>query len=196
MNNLEADQEIQKVIDKYFTQDFLNDKNRVHGTILGDEIIDSQLAGNILAKATYDLLKENNMDCDIVINNGSRDQVLSGEMTSEKIFNMIPFTNKTLLVKEISGNDILNECKRYSNPYYMPNPNLEITSTGKYTVACIDYMMIHKNAYRSYDYFTSYDSKNLLAAIDTLPNEIVEDYLSTHKTINTSDYRTTNYRCL
>ena len=196
MRNLEADQEIQKVVDRYFTQEFINDKNKVHGTILGDETIDSQLAGNILAKATYDLLKENDMECDIVINNGSRDYVSSGEMTSEKIFNMIPFTNKTLLVKNISGNDIIKECKSYSNPYYMPNPNLEIKSSGTYTVACIDYMMLHKNAYRNYDYFNSYDSKNLLATIETYPNEIVEGYLNTNKTINTSDYRTINYRCL
>jgi len=196
MNNLEPDENIENITDKYFDQTFINEKNKVHGYISGTSTISKKHAGNILAKATYDLLEDNNVDCDIVINNGSRDKVYANEMTSEKIFNMIPFTNKTLVVENISGADIINECVNYINYYYMPDPTLEIESNKYYTVACIDYMMLHKNMYRSYDYFSSYDSDNLIYTIETYPNEIVENYLQEHGTIYTSDYDASNYNCL
>ena len=196
MNNLEADTEINAVIDKYFTSTFINDRDRVHGTITG-YTMDKIIAGNLLAKATYDLLKENNINCDIVINNGSRPyENPIGDMTSEMLFNIMPFTNKTLVVENISGEDILKECQYYDNPYYMPNPNLEITSDGKYTVACIDYMMIHKNADRYYDYFKTYNANNLVYTVTDYPNVILENYLAKNKTISTYDYSGTNYNCL
>lgn len=196
MNDLEPNEEIEKIVDKYFDESFFNEKNKVHGKIDGLNYINSTYAGNILAKATYDLLQDNNINCDIVINNGSRDNVEAGEMTSEKIFNMIPFTNKTLVVENIKGEDIINECVNYSNPYYMPNSSLEINEDDYYTVACIDYMMLHMSAYRKYNYFPSYNAKNLIYTIEKYPNLIVEDYLQKNGTIYASDYIGNNYSCL
>ena len=196
MNNLEEDEAINKVIDKYFDEKFIESKNKVHGTIEGVSQISSAYAGNILAKATYDLLLENDIECDIVINNGSRDRVASGEMTSEKIFNMIPFTNKTLVAKNIKGEDIINECVNYTNPYYMPDSSLKIESNKYYTVACIDYMMLHKNTYRNYNYFPSYSNDKLIYTIEDYPNTIVENYLQKHSKINALDYTGANYSCL
>ena len=196
MNNLEEDEAINKAIDKYFDEKFIESKNKVHGTIEGVSQISSAYVGNILAKATYDLLLENDIECDIVINNGSRDRVASGEMTSEKIFNMIPFTNKTLVAKNIKGEDIINECVNYTNPYYMPDSSLKIESKKYYTVACIDYMMLHKNTYRNYNYFPSYSNDKLIYTIEDYPNTIVENYLQKHSKINVLDYTGANYSCL
>ena len=117
-------------------------------------------------------------------------------MTSEKIFNMIPFTNKTLVAKNIKGQDIINECVEYTNPYYMPDASLTIEKNKYYTVACIDYMMLHKNASRAYNYFPSYSKDKLIYTVEDYPNTIVENYLSKHKTINVLDYMGTNYSCL
>ena len=196
MKNLEPDQEIKKVIDKYFDNEFITQKNKIHGTIQGDYSINSRTAGNLLAKATYDLLKKNNIDCDIVINNGSRDTVTSGEMSSEKIFNMMPFTNKTLVVKNIKGEDIIGECVEYSNPYYMPNASLKIEENKYYTVACIDYVMLHKSSNRRYNYFPSYNASNLIYTIEDYPNVIIEKHLQENKIVNTSSYKTSNFNCL
>lgn len=194
MNSLKADVEIQQVIDRYFTDDFIAQKNKVHGTINGT--IDSERIGNILAKATYELLDEKNIDVDVVINNGTRDEVASGSMTSEKIFNLIPFTNKTLVVKNIQGKDIINECVNYGYPYYMPDTSLKIESNKYYTVACIDYLMLHKNSSRNYNYFSSYKPTNLIYTIEDYSNTIVENYLQKYGTINTNDYIGTNYSCM
>lgn len=194
MNSLKADVEIQQVIDRYFTDDFIAQKNKVHGTINGT--INSQRIGNVLAKATYELLDEKNIDVDVVINNGTRDEVASGSMTSEKIFNLIPFTNKTLVVKNIQGKDIINECVNYGYPYYMPDTSLKIESNKYYTVACIDYLMLHKNSSRNYNYFSSYKPANLIYTIEEYSNTIVEKYLQKYGTINTNDYIGTNYNCM
>ena len=196
MNNLTPDSEVQAVVNKYFNSQFIEQRDKVHGKIEGDYRIYSEVAGAIFAKASYDLLQENNIDCDIVINNGSRDTVTSGDMTSEKIFNMMPFTNKTLVVENIKGQDIINECVRYTNPYYMPDPTLVIESNKYYTVACIDYMMLHKSADREYNYFPSYNASNLIYTIEDYPNTILENYLQEHGTIYTSNYTTSNYTCL
>ena len=196
MNKCEPDQEIQSVVDKYFTNEFISEKNKVHGTINGSSYINSDTAGRILAKATYELLDSEGIDCDIVINNGARDEVYSGSMTSEKIFNMVPFTNKTLVVNNIKGSDIILECVNHNNPYYMPNSSLTINANSYYKVACIDYLMLHKSARRYYDYFSSYNPSNLVYTIEKYPNVIVEDYLQNHKTINTSEFLTSNYTCL
>ena len=196
MINLTPDSEVQAVVNKYFNSQFITQRDKVHGKIQGDNRIYSEIAGAIFAKASYDLLQENNIDCDIVINNGSRDTVYSGDMTSEKIFNMMPFTNKTLVVENIKGQDIINECSRYSNPYYMPDPTLVIERNKFYTVACIDYMMLHKSANREYNYFPSYNASNLIYTIEDYPNTIIENYLQEHGTIYTSNYTTSNYTCL
>ena len=196
MSKCEPNKDIQNIIDKYFTSEFNTKKNKVHGTISGASSIDSDTAGRILAKATYDVLQEKNIDCDIVINNGARDTVSSGTMTSEMIFNMIPFTNKTLVATQIKGQDILNETVKYPNPYYMPDSSLKIESNEYYTVACIDYMMLHKNTYRNYNYFTSYKTSNLIYTIEDYPNIIVENYLQKHGSISTYDYSESNYTCL
>lgn len=186
---------IEKIKDKYFTDEYYEKKDKVLGTITGS-YVSSTICGRILAKATYDLLLDNNVDADIVINNGARSSGSAGEMTSEEIFNMIPFTNKTIVAKNILGEDIIKECVRYENPYYMQDSTLKIESDKYYTVACIDYMMLHKNTNRNYDYFNSFKKENIVYTIEDYCNVIVENYLLENKVINYQDYLGSNYTCL
>lgn len=196
ISNSANDPKIDEIIKKYFTTQFLNDKNKVHGTVTGSGSLDDTYGGNLLAKATYEKLQEAGVNVDIVINNGVRDNVSVGQMTSEKIFNMIPFTNKTIVAKQIKGKDIIAECVNFPNPYYMPNPNLKINSNSYYTVACIDYMLLHKNADRYYNYFSSFNPKNVIYTIEDYCNVIVEQYLQKYETVAKTDYSGLNYSCL
>lgn len=196
ISNSANDPEIEDIINNYFTSQFFNDKDKVHGTVTGSGSLDNTYGGNLLAKATYEKLQEAGVNVDIVINNGVRDSVSVGAMTSEKIFNMIPFTNKTIVAKQIKGKDIINECVNYTNPYYMPNPDLKINSNSYYTVACIDYVLLHKSANRYYNYFPSFDPKNVVYTIEDYCNVIVEQHLQKHGTVAKSDYSGTNYSCL
>lgn len=196
MSQCFPDPEIEDIINKYFTEEYFNDKDKVHGTISGSGSMDKATSGNLLAKATYEKLQEEGVEVDIVINNGSRDSVSVGTMTSEKIFNMIPFTNKTIVARNIKGQDIINECVNYTNYYYMPDPTLKINSNSYYTVACIDYLLLHKGTNRNYNYFSSYKESNVIYTIEEYCNSIVEWYLQKHGTVAKTDFSGTNYNCL
>ena len=196
MSQCFPDPEIEDIVNKYFTEEYFNDKDKVHGTISGSGSMDKATSGNLLAKATYEKLQEEGVEVDIVINNGSRDSVSVGTMTSEKIFNMIPFTNKTIVARNIKGQDIINECVNYTNYYYMPDPTLKINSNSYYTVACIDYLLLHKSTNRNYNYFSSYKESNVIYTIEEYCNSIVEWYLQKHGTVAKTDFSGTNYNCL
>lgn len=195
INYYQEDREINELIDSYFDEEYISKKNEVMGTITSSGgYISKNIAGRIQAKATYDRLVEIGYDdIDIVINNGGRSSVDSGQMTREKIFNMTPFTNYTYVVSNIKGQDIIDECVDYTNPYYIPNPNLELNANSYYTVACIDYMMLHKSTNRYYNYFKSYDSDNVEYILTEYPNEIIESFLHKNKTVNVYDFNTSNY---
>lgn len=195
MNSYAEDPEINELIDSYFDEEYIASKNQVMGTISSSGgYISKTMVGRIQAKATYDRLVELGYgDVDIVINNGGRSSVDSGEMTKEKIFNMTPFTNYTYVVENIKGQDIIDECVDYYNPYYIKDPNLELDANEYYTVACIDYMMLHKSTYRKYNYFKSYDSDNVKYILTEYPNEIIENYLQKNKIVNVYDFNSTNY---
>ena len=195
MNSYNEDEEINAIIDSYFDEEYLLHKNEVLGTITSSGgYISKNIVGRIQAKATYDRLVELGYDdVDIVINNGGRSSVDSGQMTREKIFNMTPFTNYTYVVGNIRGQDIIDECVDYSNPYFISNPNMELNANSYYTVACIDYMMLHKSTNRYYNYFKSYDSDNVQYILTEYPNEIIEGYLNKNKTVNVYDFNTSNY---
>lgn len=196
MNKCKPDEKIQEVIDKYFDNKYLLDKDTIHGTITGSSYMNNTSGGNLLAKATADLLEKNNIEVDIVINNGIRDEVSTGDMTSEKIFNMIPFTNKTIVATNILGEDILNECVNYSNPYYKIDASLKIDSTAYYTIACIDYMLLHKNVNREYNYFPSFNENNIIYTIENYCNKIVEEYLKKNSTIDINNYYGSHFSSL
>ena len=196
MNSYNEDPQINKIIDKYLTNEHNSKKNEVIGTITASGgYIAPKYAGRIQAKATYDYLVDLGYDGDFVINNGGRDSVTSGQMTREKIFNMSPFTNYTYVVENIKGSDIYGEVVKYTNPYYWSNPIVSLNEDEYYTVACIDYMMLHKNTSRYYNYFTSYDEDNVIHIIEDYPNVIMERYLK-NKTYNIYDFNINNYTCL
>ena len=118
---------------------------------------------------------------DIVINNGNRDTIkLNGNtLTTENVFNLIPFTNKTIIAR-VKGQDIINECVNYSNPYYLPGESaLAIDSNSYYNIACIDYLLYHKNTSRNYNYFPSFDG-NPIYVVEDYPCDIMIDYLNNH----------------
>lgn len=188
------DEGVKAIVDSYLTPSFIETRDAVVGQVLhanGGKI--SKNVGGMLAYATSDYIdsiKSSHPEIgnvDVVINNGNRDTIYLGEngaITNEKIFNLIPFTNKTIIAK-VKGSDIKNECVNYSNPYYLPGgASLSLDDNTYYTVACIDYLLLHKNASRNYNYFPSYASyeSNPIYVIEKLPYAILMDYMASHHT--------------
>lgn len=195
INYFAKDQKIEEIINKYLDDSYKVLKNEIIGTLTSNSsTIDSHYMGSLLAKATYDLYPIEMKDVDIVINNGSRAKGKVGEQTRETIFNMIPFTNYTYICKNISGKDILNELSYSSNYYYLVDENLTIQNDQKYTIACIDYLLLHKNQYRQYNYFPSFNPDNVTSIINEYCYDIVIKYLKENQSIDESLFTSNNYK--
>ena len=196
ISSCEPDSEIDQIIAKYHDQTYLNDKNQEVGYLnSSSSTISSFYAGSLIAKATYELYKED-MDINnvsLILNNGSRDAISSGVQTKETIFNMAPFTNYTYICKNILGREINNEIG-YSNYYYKVDENLVFEDDKYYTIACIDYLLLHKGSSRNYNYFPSYKESNVVKIIKEYPFDIVARYLGQVKTITDDDFNNSHYK--
>ena len=184
MMNLPKDGEMETFLNTYFNDEFYAEKNEIVGYIEGATYLSTSMSGNLLAYATYLDLKEDNIEVDVILNNGGRNSIDlfdNGGISIGLIYDALPFLNKTY-VAEVSGSDILSEI-RYNN-YYAPK-RLEIERNKKYTVACIDYLLLHKNANREYDYFPSYVG-TYSHVIDTVSYELVNEYFLKNQTISLS----------
>lgn len=196
ISQCESDPEIDQIIAKYQDQNYLNNKNQEVGYLNSySSTISSFYAGSLIAKATYELYKEdmeiNNVS--LILNNGSRDEVSSVIQTKETIYNIAPFTNYTYICKNILGREINNEIG-YSNYYYKIDESLTFDDNKYYTIACIDYLLLHKGANRNYNYFTSYKEDNVVKIIKEYPFDIVARYLSQVKTITDDDFNNSHYK--
>ena len=186
------DPKVDAIINKYLNDSTNSFKNEVVGRLDNCQYngyVYSEIGG-ILAKATYDKiesLKETtealkDVNVDVVINNGARSSVYlqnRPNITRGEVFNLIPFTNKTIIAK-VKGRDIINECLNYSNPYYIREESLYLESNATYTVAVIDYMLLHKNVTtRTYNYFPTYANyeENPIYTIQSYSFELVCGYL-------------------
>ena len=181
----EEDSKMLELVNSYLTDEFKSKRDEkivtfenYNDNTFGKEA--GKMQAYITSKYIDDLRQENPQipNIDVVINNGNRDTVnvkTDHSLNREDIFNLTPFTNKTIIAK-VKGKDIANECLNYSNPYYLPsNAELRLENNKIYTVACIDYLLLHKNTSRSYNYFPSYDD-NPIYTIDIYPFEIMNNY--------------------
>lgn len=193
ISSCKEDPSIERIIDKYFTSDFLSTRDTQIGTLKSSSYyVDSYFAGSLLAKATFDLYENEMKDVDIVMNNGSRDSIRSGKVTTEDLFNLLPFTNYTYVCKGILGKDIIKEMNYLY--YYLPDSSLVIQEDKEYTVACIDYCLLHKNSKREYDYFTSYKKENVQYIIKDYSCDIISNYLKEKNEIKESDFYGPNFK--
>lgn len=90
-------------------------------------------------------------DVDIAMCNNAREDLPQGEITYSDLYEALPFDN-VIYVARVKGSDILNEAKycsvwRVSEKAIQPN--------SYYTVVVLDYLLLHQNMDRDYNYFRS-----------------------------------------
>ena len=193
MYRYEEDPAIVNLINKYHDEEYFKNKDQVIGTLTSSKFkLNDLYAGSLLAKATYEMYKDQMKDVDIIINNGARDDIKAGKQTRETIFNMLPFTNKTYIVRNIKGEDIINELKW--NYYYKVDGSLVFEPNKYYTVASIDYILLHKDENRNYNYFPSYKEENIVSIIDDYCDKIVCDYLLKVGSVDESEFHNSHYK--
>ena len=116
-------------------------------------------APNMMCKAIYDeAIKEGYDDIVLSFTNESRENLTNNnnQVTYANLYEAFPFDNIVYIV-EISGYDMLHEIVNYNNVCLNPTFDGVVNINSKYKIAVIDFLIFHTNAYRNYDYFSSFD---------------------------------------
>lgn len=171
-----TDRKIDRLVNNYITRSFKKKRDEKIFTVDTKQTITTVDAGRLQAYATYEYLKhieqEKNIKLTAVFNNGGRDSVdissTSGALTREMVFNLTPFTNKTYVAK-VSGTNILYAIRNFR--YFSPEAQ-KIEQDKFYYIACIDYVLLHKDTSRKYDNFSSYDG-NPVYIENMYPDQII-----------------------
>lgn len=95
-------------------------------------------------------------DIDFVISNAAREPIPSGLITYSDLFKGLPFDN-TIYVARITGKDLKYESGYSSTKYYRVSDYPTIDPSEYYTAAVIEYMLLHQNTSKQYNYFRDYN---------------------------------------
>ncbi len=125
-----------------------------------------------------------NYDIDFVITNNAREDILSGDIYYRDLFKGLPFDN-AIYIARATGRNLLSQVS-YGAKFYRVNDYESLKANEYYTVAAIDYMLLHQNASKHYNYFTDYnpatDYIDILkdsAGNPLYPRDIVAEYFGT-----------------
>lgn len=124
----------------------------VLGTLSGDLTSSSTLV-NFVAAAIAEYASSCRIPIDYAISNTGRYDLASGEVTYAELYRSLPFDNE-IYILEAKGSDIRNELRYDSNGMYRVDKDA-LKSNETYTVAVLDYLALHRNSNREYNYFPS-----------------------------------------
>lgn len=189
------DPEISSIVDRY---------NEETSTI-GAEVLTTKLEGyfsrfeslpNIVCKAMYEEAINEGYDVSYAMCNYGRTHLNGPVVTYSSLFESVPFDNVCYIV-ELTGEDALNEIQ-YNNSIFIYRGNnedamlpLDPSPEKIYTFVIIDYIALHANINREYDYIPSVNPINYLekGGESYCSREVVADYIrSQDGSIKATDY--------
>ena len=165
---------------------------------IADEVLSTNFSGyfdtkklaNLMSTAIYDFVKDYET-IDLAVCNYARNSFYGTTFTYRDLYKSFPFDNKIILMDVGSYKSYYSIINNY---FYKENTELNITGYGHYRIAVIDYIGLHQNSDREYDYFP--DATNLTIFNDNpltmapTYREILYNYLKNNssKNFNSSDY--------
>ena len=186
-----VDETIDKMVD-----DCLDETAPITAEVLNTHFLgsfDDRAIARLMTEAIYDRVSET-IDIDYAVCNYAREGFSGTEFTFGDLYRAFPFDNQVIIMdikSEYSCNSIL------SNYSYSKTENSTPTGGTGYKIAVIDYLGLHQNANRQYNYFS--DAKNITVFSDTdgeTPNyrDILYGYLkkNTSKEFDASNYTSSN----
>ena len=149
---------------------------------VGGTFASTNSAANLMADAIYEAAQAEgyNIYCSYV--NNARHNLGSGEWTYADVFEAFPFDNDVYIM-DITAKEMVNEIGSYN--YIRKNTNIwpnyfDITDTNtKYRIAIIDYLGVHTNEKRKYDYFPDCNGE-VVATLSQKYRPILVNYLKSH----------------
>lgn len=137
-------------------QSYKTESDRAGQEVLGNlsgNLASSSTLINFVTAAIARYASNCQIPIDYAISNTGRYDLSSGEVTYAELYRSLPFDNE-IYILEAKGSDIQNELRYDSNGMYRVNKNA-LKSNETYTIAVIDYLALHRNSKREYNYFPS-----------------------------------------
>lgn len=148
----------------------------------------------LAAHAMAEVSSEQGFSIDLAMCNKARSSLYGNSITYGSLYSALPFDNIIYIV-EVSGIDVFNEAQ-YNSIYRVREGSFSRSS--RYTIAVLDYLLVHQNMNRDYDYFPNgFEIKGALTKEgEDIYNyrDITADFLREKKTIQASFYSSNNAR--
>ena len=169
---------------------------------ISEEVLSTNFSGNftntifanLMAEAIYYSAKSLGKTIDFAICNSARSGFNGTTLTYRDLYKSFPFDNQIILMDVSSDGAI--QTMDY-NETYRENTCLVPTAGNTYHVAVIDYLGLHQNQYREYNYFPEVENFEVLCNSNNEPliyREVLKDYLKKNpdKEFSASDYTSSN----
>ena len=109
---------------------------------------------NLVTTAMYYEAQRQGYDVQYAITNNGRDDLASGTITYSKLYKSLPFDNEVYIM-DVPGSKLKAELGYDNIKMYRADKNA-ISTSKTYRIAVIDYLALHRNRYRQYDYFAGF----------------------------------------
>ena len=184
---------IEEMVDDYleFTQPFATE---VLSTNFSGYFNTNQL-GYLMAEAIFDAAKTAGYTVDFAVTNYARSSFYGTTFTFGDLYKSFPFDNQIILM-DVESRTSINSLGH--NMTYREDTSITATQAGHHKIAVIDYIGLHQNNDRRYDYFP--DAYNLeVFNPDNLENppiyrDILKNFLKNNpsKSFDANDYDPSN----
>lgn len=196
---IKADEEVSEIIDRYNEDSGISGAAYVGKT---NDDISKKILANMSNFAAALKAEKQGYDIDFVFANDAREEINQGNIYYRDLFRGLPFDNAYYIVRA-KGSDITYQA-RYNHTYRV-NDYGYINSNSYYTIAVLDYLILHQNIYKEYNYFSNYNpTTDYLGFLDDghnepiLPRDLVKEVIdkAPDKTINPDDYTGNRYNSI
>ena len=149
MESLGVDDGISSLVERYGDDTEALGSEEV-ATLSGEFSYVEQLP-NLVATAMLEEAKDSYPEVALAMTNKTRSNLSEGTLTYGSLFSTIPFDNEICII-DVDGKDIIKE----ANYNFICRSQSEAFVSGStYRIAVIDYLALHQNERRVYDYFPS-----------------------------------------
>lgn len=153
---------------------------------------DSNALANLMAKSIYSKVTASGENIDFAVCNYARSDFNKTEMLYTDLYKCFPFDNQIILMN-ITGSTAIGSI--LSNFSYRENTATRLTPSKTFRIAIIDYLGLHQNTDREYDYFPQCSDVSVFKNNDgetPVYREILADFLrsNTEVALDSSEYTT------
>jgi len=195
-NVTEIDSGVEQIIDEYMT-DVNTAANQVVASNVKYDFWRYGNAENLMAKAIFDQAVSEGYNVDLSFLNEARSPLYAPSWTYADLYQSFPFDNM-VYIANITGQEFLDEIVNWNYIYRNPSfTNNDIDPNGTYRIAVIDFIYLHTNKKRDYDFFPTSAGTSTITLSKNY-REILRDWLisnqyNTGKELNPYDYQTSSW---